>query len=237
MTGGAVREPVPLRAVHGREELIAAIAAAFPKRDAEADVRRLEEAFASPAAALEADAQELTALGGFPPSLALILSLAPDLARVRQKERSFAAGPMVTVERAGALLRAMYLGESYESCCLLALREDGTPLRVERVASGTIDETPFYCRLTVQAALASGGTAFVFAHNHPSGTDFASGADLRSTEKLMCALHAVGLVLVDHLIFAGRRVISLRRSGAPSAREWRACAPLPPAFAGWLGEN
>ena len=200
MTGEdlTLREPARLRALPCRDELIEAIAAAYPKRDAAQDVDCLAEAFASPASALGASAEELATLGALPPSLALILSLTPDLARVRQKERSFAAGPMVTARQASEFLRAMYLGEGYESCCLLALREDGKPLRVDRVASGTINESPFYCRTTVEAAIASGGTAFVFAHNHPSGTHYASGADARSTERLIYALHAIGFVLIDH---------------------------------------
>ena len=233
-----LREPARLTsAADAREELRAAISAAAPKRDAVADVDRLVEAFASPAAALEAGERELRDLGGLPASLALMLSLVPDLARVRQKERSFASGPIVTMRQAAELLRAMYLGESYESCCLLALREDGSPLRVDRVASGTIDETPFYCRVTVEAALASGGAAFVFVHNHPSGTDFASGADVRSTQRLMLALRSLGLVLIDHLILAGRKVVSLRRDALPSAREWLLAAPLPPAFGGWFDKG
>jgi len=231
MSGGNV---VSLRS-DGRAELEAAIRAAAPKRDASADAARLCAAFSSPAGALEASATELQALGGLPSSLALVLSLVPDLARRRQLERSFAAGTLVSAAQAGTLLRAMYLGERYESCCLLALSAEGTPLRVDRVLSGTIDETPFYCRLIVEAALASGGAAFVFAHNHPGGSDFASGADVRSTERLMQALHALGLVLLDHVIIAGPKAISLRQEALPARRDWLRYAPLPPAFSGWLG--
>jgi DNA repair proteins len=53
----------------------------------------------------------------------------------------------------------------------------------------------------------------VIAHNHRGGNCFPSIADLIATRQLAYMLGFLEIALLDHLIFAGRGIISFRRLG------------------------
>ncbi|WP_395001153.1 JAB domain-containing protein [Sphingomonas sp.] len=58
-----------------------------------------------------------------------------------------------------------------------------------------------------------GCAGLIVAHNHPSGDSTPSAADLSATRRLATAGDAIGLTLVDHLLFAGDECASFRRMG------------------------
>lgn len=221
------------------EALIKALEAAIeqgePGRDAGEMRNALVAMFGSPAGALEASAGELRSTPGMTAKLAVSLSVLPELARYTQRERIKELGEMRSLASAASFLGSLYLGEHYESCHMTCLGESGAFLGCEKIQSGTINETPFYTRNAVEAALRTGACAVVLSHNHPGGAAFASQADMESTKKLLAALCAVGVTLIDHVIVAEMRPVSMREDGTPEKRFWNRYAPLPKAFAGWLG--
>ena len=58
-----------------------------------------------------------------------------------------------------------------------------------------------------------GCAGLIVAHNHPSGDPTPSAADRTATRRLATAGDAIGLTLVDHLLFAGDECASFRRMG------------------------
>ena len=77
------------------------------------------------------------------------------------------------------------------------------------------DETgaDFPLRQIVADAAAHHSAGIVLAHNHPSGDPTPSVSDMRSTRRLAAATEAMDCTLLDHLVFAGREVTSLRQLG------------------------
>jgi len=65
---------------------------------------------------------------------------------------------------------------------------------------GTIDGASVYPREIVKQALADNAAAVILAHNHPSGVDEPSQADIRITERLKNALALVDVSGLDHII-------------------------------------
>src|SRR5664280_2618052 len=61
-----------------------------------------------------------------------------------------------------------------------------------------------------------GATAFVLAHNHPSGDPEPSPEDLEFAEKIAHAGHLLGLELLDHIIIARGGAVSLSERGCLS---------------------
>ena len=51
------------------------------------------------------------------------------------------------------------------------------------------------------------------AHNHPSGNAEPSRNDLTVTRRIAMVLAALGIRLVDHLVFGGSNIVSLRARG------------------------
>ena len=77
------------------------------------------------------------------------------------------------------------------------------------------DETGahFPLREIVADAAAHHSAGIVLAHNHPSGDPTPSPSDMRSTRRLAAATEAMDCTVLDHLVFAGREVTSLRQLG------------------------
>ena len=53
----------------------------------------------------------------------------------------------------------------------------------------------------------------ILCHNHPKGTAAFSDADLDATRSVRAGLGVLGVVLSDHLLVAGREVISMKKLG------------------------
>jgi DNA repair protein RadC len=68
-------------------------------------------------------------------------------------------------------------------------------------------------REVVRQALAHNAASLIFAHNHPSGVAEPSRADELITLRLRDALALVDIRVLDHLIVAGPRVVSLAEKG------------------------
>lgn len=78
---------------------------------------------------------------------------------------------------------------------------------------GTIDGAEVHPREVVRQALRCNAAAVIVAHNHPSGTTDPSAADRAVTARLKQALALVDVRLLDHIIVAGTRTLSLATSG------------------------
>lgn len=62
-------------------------------------------------------------------------------------------------------------------------------------------------------ALAVGARRMIMAHNHPSGDCRPSEYDIDATQRISTVAHSLGIELVDHLIFSGDSVFSMRKGG------------------------
>ena len=73
-------------------------------------------------------------------------------------------------------------------------------LGVSEVSIGDAKGTVINFREILQLALLSNCSAFIIAHNHPSGNLRPSAADVKVTEKLKNVVGVLDMELLDHLI-------------------------------------
>lgn len=83
--------------------------------------------------------------------------------------------------------------------------------RVE-VSRGTLTMAPVHPREVFAPALRLAGVAVIVAHNHPSGDPEPSPEDVEVTRRLVESGRIVGVPLLDHLVCAGERWVSLRET-------------------------
>jgi len=99
-----------------------------------------------------------------------------------------------------AYIRPGFEGKRQE--CFLAIFLDGqNRLLAERnVAEGTPTQATVYVRRVMEEALRVSASAFIVAHNHPSGHPNPSPADDLTTQELKQAAGLLNLAFQDHII-------------------------------------
>jgi DNA repair protein RadC len=101
----------------------------------------------------------------------------------------------------------------HELFCCLHLDNRHRLIAFEELFRGTIDGASVYPREVVKQALARNAAAVILAHNHPSGVAEPSQADELVTRRLREALQLVDIRVLDHLIVADNRCLSLAERG------------------------
>ncbi len=149
-----------------------------------------------------------------------LTSLIPSLARYALRTESGARPRFSTLSRAENYLKSLYIGVSVEQFYVLCLDACGALIQNVMLQKGTVDETPFYLSHLLKAAIDLRAEAVILVHNHPGGTCRASGADVACTMEALDALYALGIPMLDHVIVASGRAISLRESGAIESACW-----------------
>ncbi len=94
-------------------------------------------------------------------------------------------------------LRALYLGSRYQV------------VHEEIVSIGSLTANIVHPREVFQPAIIYGAVAVVIAHNHPSGSLEPTAADIDVTAQLIDGGKLLGIQLLDHLIIAGNKYLSL----------------------------
>jgi len=97
---------------------------------------------------------------------------------------------------------------------LVSYLDGGQKIIETTVASeGTINESAIYPREIAKQALFNDCAVVIVAHNHPGESCNISKEDIASTQRLMAALAPLGIKILDHIIVAGKRAISMMEEG------------------------
>jgi DNA repair protein RadC len=120
--------------------------------------------------------------------------------------------PIITARDAADLLEPLFARTQGEMLAVLYLCAERRPIAIdERTAAADAIEVPM--REIFAAALNHGAAGLVIAHNHPSGDPRPSRADVEATRRLAETAANLGIILHDHLIFAGGGCRSFREMG------------------------
>jgi DNA repair protein RadC len=101
----------------------------------------------------------------------------------------------------------------HEELWLLALDGQHGLRAARRVASGGIHGLHVGSRDPLRIALREAASAFVLVHNHPSGDPEPSEEDVTFTRTVVDAAEIIGTPLLDHIIVARRKTVSMLERG------------------------
>jgi len=99
-----------------------------------------------------------------------------------------------------AYFRHRILGLDMEKCWVLTLNTRNRLQRCVELTSGTATQTLVRASEVIREVVRDSATAFIVAHNHPSGDPSPSSADNHITRRLKAAAEALDLKLHDHVI-------------------------------------
>lgn len=99
-----------------------------------------------------------------------------------------------------AYIRPRFEGKRQESFLAILLDGQNRLLAEKKIAEGIPTEATVYIRRVIEEALRVSASAFIVAHNHPSGHPGPSPADDQTTYNLKKAAELLNLVFLDHII-------------------------------------
>ncbi len=95
----------------------------------------------------------------------------------------------------------------------LLLSTRGGLIKIAEISVGSLDASIVHPREVFSEAIGSGAASVIFAHNHPSGDPEPSPEDVAITGRLVKVGELVGIDVLDHVIIAGTRFVSMKRRG------------------------
>lgn len=98
-----------------------------------------------------------------------------------------------------------------EKVCVIALGNKNDIIGFIQF-QGTVNQSAVYPREVFSFLLSCGAASFILSHNHPGGSLNASEADWLVTEKLYQSGKNLDIPLLDHVILADEKTVSLRES-------------------------
>lgn len=185
----------------------------LPRQDTNPLAHRLIKRFGSFSQVLEATAPELMEVEGIGKRAAEFLTL------VRQTSRYYAVhhpdqpNVLQTLDSCGDYMLPYFIGRDMETVFLLCMDARCKVLCCRQISEGSINAAGIPIRKIVEVALETKASSVVLAHNHPSGIALPSNEDVATTKRIMKALAAIQVVLVDHVIVAEDDYVSLAQSG------------------------
>ena len=110
-------------------------------------------------------------------------------------------------------LRLRLSGLEHEVFAVLMFDSQNSLIEYVELFRGTVSQTSVYPREVVKEALARNAAAAILVHNHPSGAAAPSRADEYLTHTLKRALELIDVRVLDHMIVAGKDVLSFAERG------------------------
>lgn len=151
---------------------------------------------------------------------AFYFSMIPGLARFVTQEAFGEKPKLNTLSRMARYLKSLYIGVHVECFYAILLDARGGLITSVLVGRGTVDSAPFDLGRMLSLLIEHGAKAVVLCHNHPGGTLKPSREDLHCTLRALAATATISLPLLDHIIIAGNRAVSIRDSGYIGADLW-----------------
>jgi DNA repair protein RadC len=102
-----------------------------------------------------------------------------------------------------AYIRPRFEGKRQEYFLTILLDGQNRLLAERMITEGIPTQATVYVRRVMEEALRVSASAFLVAHNHPSGNPAPSPSDNKTTQDLKQASDLLNLIFVDHIIIGG----------------------------------
>ena len=100
-----------------------------------------------------------------------------------------------------------------EEFWIVTLNTKNEPIDCHQITVGTLRNSLVHPREVFRPAIRDAANAILALHNHPSGDPTPSDQDISVTERLEKSAEIIGIPLIDHIVVAGEKAISVQ--------EWR----------------
>jgi len=182
-----------------------------PMRDTNELAHKMIREFGSLAGLFEADPRDVSKRCRVSEHTAILISMIPHLARRYLKGKWGDKPVLNTSSKAGEYAISLFAGRTYEAFYVICLDTQNRVNYAALVHEGTLNEVSVYPRVIVELVLRHQANSVILAHNHPGGTLNPSVEDINLTKTIIAALRPISVSVLDHIIVAGERFVSLKQ--------------------------
>jgi DNA repair protein RadC len=156
---------------------------------------------------------DLVRIKGIGPAKAITLLAALELGRRRAGITHTEKVPIKSSETVFTLFHPLMGDLEHEEFWLLMLNRANRVLGRYKVSQGGLSGTVIDTRIILKKALDNLASSIIVCHNHPSGNNQPSDADVKITKKLKKAAEMLEIKLLDHVIIADKSYFSFADEG------------------------
>jgi len=156
---------------------------------------------------------DLQKIKGIGPAKAISVMAAMELGRRRAGSHHLDKIPVKSSETVFNLFHPLLGDLEHEEFWLLLLNRANRVLGRFKVSQGGLSGTVIDTRIILKKALDNLASSIIVCHNHPSGNQQPSDADVKITEKLKKAAEMLEIKLLDHIIVADKSYFSFADEG------------------------
>ncbi|UCD58993.1 MAG: DNA repair protein RadC [Candidatus Hydrogenedentota bacterium] len=160
-----------------------------------------------------ASTEELRSFDGIGFAKAVEIQAAFELARRLATEDSLSRPVIRSAKDVARLMMPEMQSLDREHFKILLLNTKNHVIRIHTVSVGSLNASVVHPRECFRPAIATQAAAMILVHNHPSGDVEPSGEDVSLTRRLMDAGDLIGIKVLDHVIIAGNKHLSLADRG------------------------
>jgi len=160
-----------------------------------------------------ASEKELMLVNGIGSRSAKFIAQIPVISGIYQRATMGEKIVLDTTDKIGEYVITLFNGKLTEEVYIISLTANNRLIRYDRIATGGTSNVPVYVRNIIDVVMSSKAYSAVLAHNHPSGELLPSPDDVEITKKVAAALSVMDVKLIDHIIAADKKYVSLRKTG------------------------
>ncbi len=160
----------------------------------------------------DADINILTEIPYITENSAILLKLIPQLLKKYSLEKhDHCAGN--DIENIMNYAKKLFIGEPFEKLIAISLNDNLQIVSSRVIATGIINTVAVNIKKIIEFTYQSHSDMIILAHNHPNGIPMASSDDVNTTRYLYNILKPIGITLLDHIIVADNKAISMKDCG------------------------
>lgn len=185
---------------------------AVPIKNTNELAHRLKNEFGGIVNILDADESHLRSIEGVGDGTVTMIKFIRSCVEKYINEKDNISNVRLTPANINTYIKNLFFGHTREMLYAVLLDRDCIVKKVKKISVGTVNATPLYPREIVQFAVNEKYPYLLIAHNHPNGDPTPSAADLKITKTVELALSFIEVRLVDHVIVAGEKVVSIAKN-------------------------
>lgn len=183
---------------------------AIPRKDTKPIAKEMIKEFGSLAGVINADPSDIAKISGAGNNVIFLLKILKDTATIYLQNQILNRDIVKSPEAVFDYLKVYFTGEPLESFFVLFLNSSNEIIANKSFKAGTVNQAVVFPREITAAALKHHAVSVIISHNHPSGNNDPSQADIQLTKKIKTALSTVDITLLDHLIISRNTYLSLK---------------------------